>query len=75
MILSVEAGDAGELFDANGVEIKYAVWADTDTGEVAVLVMDESGRPLIAVNDRGEREPRKKWQHHHAPLKFVGRQR
>jgi hypothetical protein len=37
-------GPTHRLFDADGVEIKLCVWADTETGEVAVAVRDSDGR-------------------------------
>jgi len=37
-------GPTHRLFDADGVEIKLCVWADTATGEVAVAVRADDGR-------------------------------
>ena len=37
-------GPTHRHFDADGVELKLCVWADTETGEVAVAVRDSDGR-------------------------------
>jgi len=48
------------LFDAEGVELKLCVWADTETGEVAVAVRDSDGRQEWTVDDTGSEVARKK---------------
>lgn len=40
MIVDVRTHAPGLLFDANGGEILYAIWADTETGEVQQYVKD-----------------------------------
>ena len=40
MILDVKTHGPGKLFDANGVEILYGIWADTETGEVLQYVKE-----------------------------------
>jgi hypothetical protein len=59
------------LYDANGVQIHYAVWADTDTGEVVVLCRDSDGRIEPATDDSGRETVKKEWQQHPAPLRLV----
>jgi len=46
-------GPTHRLFDADGVEIKLCVWADTATGEVVVAVRDSDGRRERTVDDTG----------------------
>lgn len=38
MILSVDTHRPCLLFDADGNEVRYAIWADTETGEVIQYV-------------------------------------
>lgn len=40
MIVAVRTHAPGRLFDADGREILYAVWADTETGVVHQYVRD-----------------------------------
>lgn len=40
MILDVMTHGPGKLFDANGGEILYGIWADTETGEVRQYVKE-----------------------------------
>ena len=54
-------GPTHRFFDADGVEIKLCVWADTLTGEVAVAVRDSDGRQEWTVDDTGSEVARKKW--------------
>jgi len=53
-------GRTHRLFDADGVEIKLCVWADTATGEVAVAVRPDEGRLEWTVGDTGTEVARKK---------------
>lgn len=41
MILDVKTHRPCRLFDAEGKEVLYAVWADTETGEVVQYVRDD----------------------------------
>lgn len=59
--------DRGQLFDANGFQIRFWFEADTDTGVVCQVAVDEEGRPIrFGPSYRGE-EVR-----HPAPLLFKG---
>lgn len=69
MIVSVWQRDSGQLYDANGVEILYAVWADTETGEVVALVKDATG--YVWTDDK--RDVKRERKTHPAPLRFVRR--
>ena len=42
----------GKVFDANGEEIKFVVWMDTESGEVVQLRND--GRVPLLNNDRSD---------------------
>lgn len=53
-------GPTHRLFDADGVEIKLRVWADTATGEVAVAVRADEGPLEWTVGDTGTEVARKK---------------
>jgi hypothetical protein len=64
-------GPTHRLFDADGVEIKLCVWADTETGEVAVAVRDSDGRQEWTVGDTGSEVVRKKWASFRPPLALV----
>lgn len=57
------------VFDANGVELKHAIWADTETGEAVHHVRDDGGWVFV-VNDEGERVLATKWKQHPAPLRW-----
>ena len=59
------------LFDADGVEIKLCVWADTATGEIVVAVRDSDGRRERTVDDTGSEVVRKKWASFRPPLALV----
>ena len=69
MILIVPGDCDCDVFDANGVPLKYVVWCDTETGEAVHIV-----RPLeFTIDDDGEAGVRKEWRQHPAPLKFSRR--
>ena len=57
------------VFDANGVELKYAIWADTETGEAVHYVRDDGGWVFV-VNDEGARVIATEWTQHPAPLRW-----
>jgi len=61
-------GRTHRLFDADGVEIKFCVWADTETGEVAVTVRDDEGRLAWTVDDTGTEVVRTRWASFRPPL-------
>jgi hypothetical protein len=66
VILKVPEDCACDVFDANGVPLKYVVWCDTETGEAVHIV-----QPLeFTIDDDGEAGVRKEWRQHPAPLKF-----
>ena len=69
MILTVEK-DRGRLYDSNGTEILYAIWADTASGEVVSLVKDENGY-VIEVQEDGSRGVKAERKTFAAPLQFV----
>ena len=71
MIATTDTHWRCRLYDANGVQIHYAVWADTDTGEVVVLCRDSDGRIEPATDDSGRETVKKEWQQHPAPLRLV----
>jgi hypothetical protein len=69
MILKVPEHVACEVWDANGVPLKYVMWCDTETGEAVHIV-----RPLeFTIDDDGEAGVRKEWRQHPAPLTFSRR--
>lgn len=52
MNVSVENGDRGTLFDADGVKLKgMIISANLDTGEVLEYVIDDSGKVVIEDNE------------------------
>ena len=69
MILRTEDKMPCRVFDANGVELKYAVWADTETGE-AVHLTGEIGGFVFSVRDDGQPGVATEWRQHPAPLRF-----
>ena len=71
MILKVPDHCRCRVFDANGVELKYAVWADTDTGEAVHYVRDETGFVLTTDEAYGERCVKTEWRQHPAPLTYT----
>lgn len=51
MIVSVENGDCGTLFDAHGDEVdEHVVRADLDTGTCTILVRDENGHYVLTTD-------------------------
>ena len=70
MILRTEDKMPCRVFDANGVELKYAVWADTETGE-AVHLTGEIGGFVFSVRDDGQPGVATEWRQHPAPLRMV----
>ena len=63
MIVSVKTSKPCRLFDADGREVLYAIWADTDTGE-AIQYVRRDGKFVIE-NDEVVKETRQ----HPAPLR------
>ena len=70
MILKVPEHCPCKVFDANGVELQYAIWADTETGEAVHLVKDDKGF-VISVHEKGNLGPKCEWRKHPAPLTFT----
>ena len=64
-------GKAHRLFDADGVEIKLCVWADTETGEVVVAAAPDGGRLAWVVDHTGEEAVRTRWASFRPPLSLV----
>ena len=50
MILDVKTHGPGQLFDANGGEILYATWADTETGEVRQYIKENGSFKFVNAN-------------------------
>lgn len=71
--MEVMAGDENtpcRLFDADGAEIKFATWANLDTGMVSRYVRD-GGEFTIEKNDRtGNRELAQIAERFKAPLRI-----
>jgi hypothetical protein len=64
----------GQLFDANGVRLRYCQWADTETGEAVHVAFVEDGClkcVQTTVSDAGEEVLRREWRQHAAPLTYV----
>ncbi len=68
VIISVEQGDFGELFDANGVNVtKNCFGANLSRGECYVYRTDRDGKKII---DATGRDVEKGVTTHPAPLRF-----
>lgn len=63
MIVSVKTSKPCRLFDAEGREVLYAVWADTETGEVQQYVRKDD--KFVIENNEVVKETRQ----HPAPLR------
>lgn len=70
MILAVETHAPGSVFDANGQELLYVIWADTETGETCHLVKGDDGRFQTTHDDTGRPTVAKEWRQHPAPLVY-----
>lgn len=70
MILKVPEDCCCEVFDANGVPLKWCIWCDTKTGEAVHIALDD-GRVEFVTDERGKRSPKTEWRQHPAPLKFT----
>lgn len=66
MKVSVDDGDRGQLFDANGLEIHKAISADIDTGEVLQFETNPEGRVSVPVTRIMRAYPK--------PLTFIRRE-
>jgi hypothetical protein len=72
VILKVPEHCQCQVFDANGVELKYAIWADTETGEAEHYVRDETGFVIVHPGGYiGESYVKTEKRQHPAPLRFV----
>lgn len=71
MIVTAAAGDTGSLYAANGVELRYVVWADTETGEAVHIVFDDDNRPVTTHDEQGCVGVKTEWRQHQAPLRYV----
>lgn len=63
MIVSVETTRPCRLYDADGREIMYAVWADTETGK-AIQYARKDGQFVVE-----GKEVVRETRHHPAPLR------
>ena len=63
MIVSIETSQPCRLFDAEGREVLYAIWADTETGE-AIQYVRRDDKFVIEGN-----EVVKEKRQHPAPLR------
>lgn len=70
MIVTVETHAPGMLFDANGTELLYVIWADTETGEAVHLVKGDDGKFEQTHDDTGRPTVAKAWRQHQAPLRY-----
>lgn len=70
MIVEVKTHAPGHLFDANGVELLYVVWADTETGEAVHLINGDDGRFEMTHDETGRQTAAKAWRRHPAPLVY-----
>ena len=70
MIVAVKTHAPGRVFDANGLELLYVTWADTESGEAVHLVRDE-GKFLYTTDDNGRPVVATQWRQHPAPLTYV----
>ena len=68
-ILTPETHAPRRVFDANGVELHYVTWCDTETGEAVHVVDDAFVMTDVTVNDAGELVVRTEWRQHRAPLR------
>ena len=65
MILKAPDDIGCKVYDANGVELKYLVWCDTETGKVRELAKKEDGE--FVFDDEGIRIVEKTYP---APLRW-----
>jgi hypothetical protein len=70
MIITTETHAPGSVFDANGRELLYVIWADTETGEAVHLVKGDDNRFQVARDDTGSETTAKNWEQHPAPLVY-----
>jgi hypothetical protein len=71
MILDAKT-DRCRVFDANGVELKYVLWCDTETGEAERYVRDEGGFVIVHEGNYGGMSYVKTERvHYPAPLTFA----
>jgi hypothetical protein len=60
----------GRLYDANGVELKFCIWADMETGK-AIHYVGEQWPPLSEINDDDDFPFKTENRQHPAPLRYV----
>lgn len=70
MIVEVKTHAPGQLFDANGEELLYVVWADTETGEAVHLIKRFDGRFEMTHDETGRVTAMKAWRQHPSPLVY-----
>lgn len=59
------------VFDANGVELRRVIWADTETGEVVQISEGPDGKLFFTTDDAGDRVIATEWKMCPAPLTLV----
>lgn len=69
MILDAKTHAPCTVWDANGVEVTYAVWCDTETGEAVHLIRGDDGF-VLTINEEGEQVVKTEWRQHPAPLTY-----
>ena len=65
-IVSVDNGDRGTVFDANGVEVEYCLSANLKTGKCKEIGRDRKGRFILAGD-----EVKRIVRFRKAPLTFI----
>lgn len=75
MIVEAKTHAPGSIFDANGVELMYVTWADTESGEAVHLVRegDRCDQFLYTRDDSGREVVATVRKQHPAPLTYVRR--
>lgn len=68
MILRVPEHVDFAVFDANGVQLRFCVWCDTETGEAVHHEIDADDCLVWTVDETGSPTTRKVWRQHPAPL-------
>ena len=70
MIVEAKTHSPGQIFDANGAQLLYVVWADTETGEAVHLIRDDE-RFRTTIDETGRETAAGEWREHPAPLRYV----
>lgn len=73
VIVSVDRGDKGLLFDVNGREVKDCIEANLTTGRCFVYELDRNGKKFVrrdAASASCVLQAAKMWVCHPAPMRF-----